>query len=163
MTQASKRHEMTTLAVWLFLTAIALVAWAVFSIHDKHAHTAVALIAWALIVVSPIPLFIWPTECKVINTRGKACMQTSFGFLFGCKRYYHWWPKFFARLGYRRSTLKQASQHQPTGNTTVMHQAALESEPIKVRVEDNALTVCGTWAGIISAATGVIGLIVGGH
>lgn len=163
MTQASKRHEMTTLAVWLFLIGMALVVWAVLSIHDKHAHTGHVLIAWALIFVSPIPLFIWPTECRVINTRGKACTQTTFGFLFGCSRYYHWWPKFFARLGYRRSTLKQAYQHPPTGNTTVMHQAAPESKPVKVRVEDSVLTVCGTWAGIISAAVGIVGLIVGGH
>jgi len=163
VTQAAKRHEMTTLAVWLFLIAAALVVWAAFSIHDKHPHTALVLTAWALIFVSPIPLFIWPTECRVINKRGNACTQTTFGFLFGCRRYYHWWPKFFARLGYKRSALKQAYQHQPVGNTIVMHQAAPDSAPLKVRVEDNTLTVCGTWAGIISAAVGVIGLIVGGH
>lgn len=163
MTQASKKHEMTTLAVWLFVITIFLLAWAALSIYEKHAPTALVLIAWALIFVSPVPLFIWPTECRVVNKRGNACTQTTFGFLFGCSRYYHWWPKFFARLGYKRSALSRIYKTQPTGNANLMHQAVSETRPVKVAIEDSALTTCGTWAGIISAAVGVIGLIVGVH
>ena len=166
MSQAAKRHEMTSTSVALILLALCLAACAGLAISANDVQIGIVLIALALLIMSPIPLFIWPTECRVINKSGNPCKQTAYGFLFGCSYYYHWWPKFFARLGFHTEALRQVGYHQSAANksTTVRESAAQpQAEPPRVRIDDSALSVCGTWAGIVSAATGVIGLIVAIH
>lgn len=165
MSQAAKRHEMTSTSVALILLGLGLVACAALAISTNDTQTGSVLIALALLIVSPIPLCMWPTECRVINKSNNPCKQTAYGFLFGCSHYYHWWPKFFARLGFHREALRQAGYHRSDANTSTVHRSEPQpqSEPLRIRIDDSALSMCGTWAGIVSAATGVVGLIVTIH
>lgn len=165
MSQAAKRHEMTSTSVALILLGLCLVGCAALAINTNDTQTGIVLIALALLFVSPIPLCIWPTECRVINKSGNPCKQTAYGFLFGCSYYYHWWPKFFARLGFHREALRQVRYHQSDANTSTALRSGPQpqSEPLRVRIDDSTLSMCGTWAGIVSAATGVITLIVAIH
>jgi hypothetical protein len=151
---------MYSASVALSVLGLGFLAWAGLSIADKHAHTAVVLIAWALVTFSPILLFTWPAECRVIDTEGGPCQETAYGLLFGCTDYYHWWPKFFARLGLKKEALRGMQRHEPSGSYARMYQDALEQQPVRVIIENSRFNTCGTLAGIICAAVGVTQLVI---
>jgi len=159
VSQSAKKHDMYTASAWLFLVTMLLVGWAVLSLHDKDTRAAIVATAWALIFASPIPLFIWPSTCGYTNTRGRPCPEPSYGFLLGCRRYYHWWPKLLVRIRLLKEAQRQVERHQQTRDTAIPQSASGDSVPL-VRVADSPLSLCGAWAGIISAATGVIALII---
>lgn len=154
---------MTTLSAFLFLTAVGLVTWAIDSIRHKNVHSGIVLILWALALLSLISLFTWPTQCRVLTSKGKPCRGTAYGFLFGCRGYFHWWPKFFARIGLRREALTQIERSRPTGNYVAMRQLGSEGEPIRVSVDDSRLSICGFWVGVVGALAGVVQIILAIH
>jgi hypothetical protein len=67
------------------------------------------------------------------------------------------------RLGLKRDYTKEVERRQPSGGSVSMQQAAAESKPIKVTVEDNGLGLCGFWVGVISAVTGIIQVVIAIH
>jgi hypothetical protein len=160
---SSDRHDKYTQSAWLFLIALFFAAWTILSLHDKDAHAALITAALALFPASLIPLFIWPTECGFTTRQGMPCRETTFGFLFGCTRYYHFWPKFLVRIHLLREAQRLVGTRQQSGDATVQHQAAPSNSIPVVRVEDTALSLCGTWAGIISATISVIGFAIAIH
>jgi hypothetical protein len=151
---------MYTLSVVLFLLSLIFVVWMLLSVVDKHPHTAVVLAAWTLVSFSPIPLITWPTECRFINKRGRPCPKATYGFMFGCMYYYHWWPKFFARLGLKKEALREVQRREPSDDLALMYQAALEGKPVRVIMDNGPFGACVNLAGIVSAVAGVIGLLI---
>jgi hypothetical protein len=163
MARTSKKHDMTTLSAFLFVAVVGFVAWTVDSIRRGHIHAGIVQILWALVFLSFILFFTWPTRCRVITTSGKPCRRTAYGFLFGCSGYFHWWPKFFARIGLQKDALRQVERHRPGGNTAATHQLPLEEQPIRVSVEDTGLSICGFWVGVVGALAGVVQVILAIH
>ena len=114
-----KTHNMTTLSVGLFIAFLVLAVWTVAALRRGDIHTATVRIAWALVALGVIGLKTWPTECRVIDD-GEPCTTTVYGFLFGCLDDYHWWPKFFARIGLQKEALRRVERHPPERDSAVV-------------------------------------------
>jgi hypothetical protein len=76
--------------------------------------------------------------------------------LFGCSRYGHWRAKFCARLGWQNGAERSIQPSQSSGDYAVMYQPASGSAPMRVKIEDNGLTVCGFWVGVGGLVLAVI-------
>jgi hypothetical protein len=127
--------------------------------HDDFL-TGTQLIGWALIPLALLLGFTWPVRCRVKTTSRRACGNHAYGFLFGCTKVAgHWTGKFLVRLRLRTDETKPVERRQPIGSDALMHQAAPQSQPIRVTVEDNGLGVCGFWIGVVSAVAAVIQVI----
>ena len=159
MDGSEKTHNRTTLSVGLFLAFLAIVIWTVAALRRGDIHTASVRIAWALASLSAIGLATWPTECRVISYDGEPCTTTVYGFLFGCLDDYHWWPKFFARIGMQKDALRRIDRHKPERQREAAYQCPPEGEPVRVKIDDDGLTLCGFWVSVVSAVAAVIQVI----
>jgi hypothetical protein len=155
---------MKALSAFLFIAVSCLVAAAALNIRRDDFLTGSQLIGWAFVTLSVLLGFTWPTTCKVKTTRRKPCRNEAYGFLFGCGRTAgHFSNKFLVRLGLKRDNAKEVERRQSSGDSVSMQQAASESKPIKVTVEDNGLGLCGFWVGAVSAVTGIIQVVITIH
>jgi hypothetical protein len=152
---------MKTLSAFLFTAVACLVIAAVLQIRRDDYLTGTQLAGWALVPLTLLLGFTWPTTCKVKTTRRKPCGNDAYGFIFGCsKTSNHWLNKFLVRVGLKRDITQEAEHRRSTSNYAAMQQTAPESLPIKVTVDDNGLSLFGFWVSVISAAAGIIQVII---
>jgi len=96
-----------------------------------------------------------------MTTRGTACGNEAYGLLFGCnKAGGHAFNKFKARLHLQSNAATPVRHAKPTANLSVMYHIEPGSEPLRVTIEDNVLSRCGVWAGIVSAVATVAGIFI---
>jgi hypothetical protein len=151
---------MRTISALLVLAAVSLVTAGAVKLRHADFLTGTQLIGWALIPLALLLGFTWPVRCRVKTTSRKACGNYAYGFLFGCTKVAgHWTGKFLVRLRLRLDEAKPVERRQSTSSYALMHQAAPQSQPIRVTVEDNGFGVCGFWVGVVSAVAAVIQVI----
>lgn len=161
MARSSKRRNRRAASAFLFLTAVGLMAAAVMEVRQNEVLTGVQLGAWAFVPLALILGFTLPVQCRVMTTRGTACGNEAYGFLFGCnKAAGHAFNKFRARLHLQSSASTPIRHAKPTANAAVMYQITPQPETLRVTIVDTTLSRCGVWAGIVSAVAGVAGVII---
>ena len=100
-----------------------------------------------------------PYEMKGQETNRKACGNWAYGFLFGCtKAAGHWTGKLLVRLGLKGDEAKPVESRKPAGSYALAYQPPPQSKPMTV--EDSRLTVCASWAGMVSAVVAVMQAII---
>ena len=161
MARSSKRRNRRAATAFLFLVTAVLMTIAVVKIRQDQIRIGVELGAWAFVPLALVIGFTYPVQCRVMTTRGTACGNEAYGLLFGCnKAAGHAFNKFRARLHLQSNASTPIRHARPTANAAVMYQTAPESEPLRVTIVDTALSRCGVWAGIVSAAAGVAGVVL---
>jgi hypothetical protein len=151
---------MRTLSALLFLAVAGLVAAGVIKIRHDYLLTGTELIGWAFVPLALLLGFTWPVRCRVKTTSRKACGNWAYGFLFGCtKAAGHWTGKFLVRLGLKGDEAKPVESRKPAGSYA-FNQPVPQSKPPKMTVEDSRLSVCASWAGVVSAVVAVIQAII---
>lgn len=162
MARQSTLKSMRTISVLLLLAAAGLIAAGAVKLRHDYFLSGAELIGWAIVPLALTLGFTWPVTCRAKTTRRKACGNWAYGFLFGCtKTPGHWTGKFLAQLGSKRGgEAKPVGRRRSSENTAVFNQAAPQSLPIKVTVEEGALAKFGFWVGFVSGVVGVIQAIV---
>lgn len=136
-------------------------AAAIINVRQNQVLIGVQLGAWAFLPLALILGFTLPVQCRVMTTRGTACGNEAYGLLFGCnKAAGHAFNKFRARLHLQSNASTPIRHAKPYTNVAVMYQIAPGPQPLRVSIADTKLSRCGVWAGIVSAATGVAGIII---
>ena len=158
MARQSKRQNRRALSGFLLLLIIGSVAVGVVKL--RH-HEVLPGLQFAFLPLALLLGFTWPTTCRVKTTRRKPCGNASYGFLFGSgKTPGHWRYKFLYRLGLQREeVIKPLQPRKRNGSYAVMYQDTPEVNPIRVTVEDNGLSVCGFWVGVVSAVAALIQVV----
>ncbi len=147
-------------ALLVLLVAGLIAAGAVKLRHDYYLD-GTQLIGWAFVPLTLLLGFTFPTRCKVKKTNRKACGNWAYGFLFGCtKAAGHWTGKFLVRLGLKGDEAKPVESRKPAGSLALAYQPAPQSKQPKMTVEDSRLSVCASWAGIVSAVVAVMQTII---
>jgi hypothetical protein len=161
MTRRSTRQNMRDLSAVASLAAGSLVGIGGIELAHGDFVTGIELTGWALISLALLLGFLCPTTCRVTTSRGKPCRHEAYGFMFGCNRGYgHWSEKFLVRLGFRHEIRSQARRSSKVSESyDVSRLPAPEAHPIKVSVEDSAISICGFWIGLVSAAAGLVQVI----
>ena len=119
------------------------------------------LSAWSFLPFALLLGFTLPVQCRVMTTRGTACGNEAYGLLFGCnKAAGHAFNKFRARLHLQSSAATPIRHTKPTANQAVMYHTTPGAGPLRVAIDDTALSRCGVWAGIVSAVATVAGVIL---
>jgi hypothetical protein len=117
--------------------------------------------AWSFLPLALLLGFTLPVQCRVMTTRGTACGNEAYGLLFGCnKAAGHALNKLRARLHLQSSAATPIRHAKPTAPIAAMYHIAPGSQPLRVTIDDTALSRCGVWAGIISAVATVAGVIL---
>lgn len=147
---------MRDLSALLLLAVAGLVAVAVVKIRHHDYATGTQLIAWAFVPLALLLVFVWPTLCKVKTSRGKACLNDAYGFMFGCNRFGHRFKKLSARLRLPDDAPIGGQRRQQTGNQASMLQAAPGQQHMKVTIEDTKRAVCGFWIGLAASVVTII-------
>jgi hypothetical protein len=161
MARRSKKGNMKALSTILFLTAGSLITASVTNIYHRDFLTGIQLIGWALVALALLLAFTFPVKCKVKTARSKACGNNAYGFLFGCSQAAgHWFGKFRARLGLQGDMVKPVGRSLPKASDTAMYQVTGESQPVRVKIEDSTLSICASWATVISAITGIAAITI---
>jgi hypothetical protein len=137
--------------------------------------------AWALgfcctFIVIAIPSWVIaikaPAICGVITQRGHPCPNPTKGVLFGCNQARngtHVWAKLLARFGWRRELPLHAMRIDAERAVSFVREPSdlpgKQREPVTVEVEEDLksailfwLTVCSTFAGVVSAVVAVLTL-----
>jgi hypothetical protein len=160
----SKKQSRRGTSAILFVLAASSMAVAVAKMRQHDVLTGFEFGGWAFLPLALLLGFALPVKCRVKTTRGTACGNTAYGLLFGCSNAAgHWLDKFRARLHLQSGTgnpVQPAQRTRPTANYAAMYHIAPGPEPLKVTIEDTTLSRCGVWAGIVSAAVGVAGVII---
>jgi hypothetical protein len=157
----STLKSMRTVSVLLLLAVVGLIAAGVVKLRHDYFVSGLELIGWAIVPLALTLGLTWPVKCRAKTTRSRACGNWAYGFLFGCtKAAGHWRGKFFAQLGSKRGGEAQPAGRRPSESTVILSQPGLQSQPIKVTVEESALAKCGFWVGFASGIVGVIQAIV---
>lgn len=164
MTRPSKRKNRRAASAILFLLAAGSIAVAVAKVRQHEVLIGVQFGAWAFLPLALLLGFTLPVRCRVKTTRGTACGNEAYGLLFGCNVVAgHWLEKFRARMQLQSNAgnpVQTARRARPTSTQTLMYQIAPGPEPLRVTIEDTVLSRCGIWAGIVSAGTAVLGVII---
>lgn len=161
MARSSKRKNRRAISAFLFLLTAVSIAIAVSKVRQGEAFIGVQFGAWAFLPLALLLGFTLPVQCRVMTTRGTACGNEAYGLLFGCnKAAGHWFNKFKARLYWQSNAETPIRHAKPTTDVAVMHQITPGQTPLKVTIDDTALSRCGVWAGIVSAVAGVAGVII---
>jgi hypothetical protein len=159
MPRQSTLKTMKAISALLALISVGVIAAGVGKlIHDYYLDGA-RLIGWAFAPLTILLGFTFPTKCKVKKTNRKACGNWAYGFLFGCtKAAGHWTGKILVRLGLKGDEAKPVGSRKPAGSYALAYQSPPQSKPMTV--EDSHLTVCASWAGIVSAVVTVMQAII---
>lgn len=162
MARQSTLKSMRAVSVLLMLSAAGLIAAGITKLRHDDVLSGAELIGWAIVPLALTLGFTWPVMCRAKTTKRKACGNWAYGFLFGCtKTPRHWTGKFFAQLGSKRGDeAVPAGRRRSSENAVVFNQAAPQSQPIKVTVEEGVLAKCGFWIGLVSGIVGVIQAII---
>jgi hypothetical protein len=162
MARQSTLKPMRTVSALLLLAVASLIAAGIVKLRHDHVLSGSELIGWAIVPLALTLGFTWPVRCRAKTTKRKACGNWAYGFLLGCpKTPGHWTGKFLAQLGSKRGgEAEPAGRRRSSENTSVFNQAAPQSQPIKVTVEEGALAKFGFWIGFISGIVGVIQTII---
>lgn len=161
MARQSTIKTMKTISALLMVIIIGLIAAGVAKLRHDYLLTGTQLIGWAFVPLAILLGVAWPVRCRVKKTNRKACGNWAYGFLFGCtKAAGHWTGKFLVRLGLKGDEAKPVESRKPSGGYAVNYQPAPQPKPPKMTVEDSRLTVCASWAGILSAVVAVVQAII---
>jgi hypothetical protein len=161
MARQSTIKTMKTISALLILIIVALIAAGVAKLRHDDLLAGTQLIGWAFVPLAILLGFAGPVRCKVKKTNHKACGNWAYGFLFGCtKTAGHWTGKFGVRLGLKGDETRPVESRKPSGGYAVNCQPAPQPKPAKMTVEDSRLTVCASWAGILSAVVAVVQAII---
>jgi hypothetical protein len=155
----SRRQRMKALSWFLFLAVVCLVIVGIAKLRQSDLSTGTELIGWSFVPLAILLGFTVHTTCGVITTRRKPCGNDAYGFLFGCTGYGHWRKKFSARLGFGKDEPQLVQRRKPANVQVLMYQPAPESEPLKVRVENSGLAICGFWVGVVAALAAIVQII----
>src|ERR1039458_7142621 len=159
--RSSKRKSRRAASAFLFLLAAGLVAVAVTKVGQHETLAGIQIGAWAFLPLALLLGFTLPVQCRVKTTRGTACGNEAYGLLFGCnKAAGHAFNKFRARLGWQSNAETPIQHAKPGPDLAVMHNIPTGPEPLRVIIDDTFLSRCGVWAGIVSAAAAVIGVVL---
>lgn len=161
MARQSTVKTMKTISALLIVIVAGLIAAGVAKLRHDYLLAGTQLVGWAFVPLAILLGFTWPVRCKVKKTNRKACGNWAYGFLFGCtKAAGHWTGKFLVRLGLKGDEAKPVESRKPAGSYAVSYQPAPQSKSQKMTVEDSRLSVCASWAGIVSAVVGVVQAII---
>lgn len=161
MARQSTIKTMKAISALLIVIAVGLIAAGVAKLRHDYFLTGTQLIGWAFVPLAILLGFAWPVRCRVKKTNRKACGNWAYGFLFGCtKTAGHWTGKFLVRLGLKSGEARPVDSHKASDGYAVNYQPAPNSRPSKMTVEDSRLTVCASWAGILSAVVAVVQAII---
>ena len=134
---------------------------AVSAIRHSDWHTGTKYILWAFIPLAIILGFTLPVQCRVKTTRSTACGNQAYGLLFGCSMAAgHWFNKFKARLHLQSNAETPIRHAKPAADVAVMYNITAGQAPLKVAIDDTALSRFGVWAGIVSAVAAVAGVVI---
>jgi hypothetical protein len=159
MARQSTLKTMKVISALLVLVVAGLIAAGVGKLRHDYYLDGTQLIGWAFVPLAILLGFTFPTKCKVKKTNRKACGNWAYGFLFGCtKAAGHWTGKFLVRLGLKSDEAKPVESRKPAGSYALAYQPPPQSKPMTV--EDSHLTVCASWAAIVSAVMAVVQAIV---
>jgi len=159
MARQSTLKTMKAISALLVLIFAGLIAAGVGKLSHDYYLDGTQLIGWAFAPLAILLGFTFPTKCKVKKTNRKACGNWAYGFLFGCtKAAGHWTGKLLVRLGLKGDETKPVVSHKPAGTYALAYQPSPQSKPMTV--EDSRLTVCASWAGIVSAVVAVMQAII---
>jgi hypothetical protein len=160
MTRQSTIKTMKTVSALLIVIVLGLIAAGITKLRHDYLLAGTQLIGWAFVPLAILLGFAWPVRCRVKKTNRKACGNWAYGFLFGCTKVAgHWTGKFRVRLGLKDEA-RPVESRKPSGDYAVNYQPAPHSKPPKMTVEDSRLTVCASWAGILSAVIAVVQAII---
>lgn len=161
MARQSTIKSMRAVSALLFLAVAGLITVGVVKIRHDYLLTGTELIGWAFVPLALLLGFTLPVRCRVKRTNRKACGNWAYGFLFGCtKAAGHWSGKFLVRLGLKGDEAKPVESRKPAGSYALAYQPPPRSKSPKMTVEESRLSVCASWAGIVSAVVAVIQAIV---
>lgn len=161
MARRSTIKAMKTISASLVVIAVVLIAAGVAKLRHDYLLTGAQFIGWAFVPLAILLGFTWPVRCGVKKTNRQACGNWAYGFLFGCtKAAGHWTGKFLVRLGVKGDEIRPVESRSLSGSYAVNYQPAPQSKPPNMTVEDSRLTVCASWAGILSAVVAVIQVII---
>jgi hypothetical protein len=159
--RSSRKADRAAVSALLVVVIIVLVVFTVVAVRHGNWHTGTKYIAWALIPLVVLLGFTLRVQCRVKTTRGTACGNEAYGLLFGCtKAAGHHWGKFRRRLGLQADPTYVG---QPKGDRTLMYQPGPQPQTVKLTIEDNLLTKCGSWATLASAVLAVVGILLQAH
>lgn len=161
MSRTSRRKNRRAASAVLFLLTAGSMVLAVARVRHHEIFTGLQFGAWSFLPLALLLGFTLPVQCRVMTTRGTACGNEAYGLLFGCnKAAGHALNKFRARLHLQSNAATPIQHTKPTANLAVMHHIAQGSEPLRVTIDDTALSHCGVWAGIVSAVATVAGVVL---
>jgi hypothetical protein len=162
MKRRSTRQKMKGLSAVASLAVGSLAGLGGIELAHEELLTGLEFIGWSFISLALLLGFLCPTTCRVTTSRRKSCRNEAYGFLFGCNRGHgHWSEKFLVRFGLKNEIRSRAGRRSelPEGDDVSLHPAP-EAPPIRVSVEDTAISICSFWVGVISAAAGLVQVIV---
>lgn len=161
VSRTSRRRNRRAASAVLFLLAAGSMAVAVTKVRHHEISTGLQLGVWSFLPLALLLGFTLPVQCRVMTTRGTACGNEAYGLLFGCnKAAGHALNKFRARLHLQSSAATPIQHAKPTAPIAAMYHIAPGTQPLRVTIDDTALSRCGVWAGIVSAVATVAGVIL---
>jgi hypothetical protein len=161
VSRTSRRKRRRAASALLFLLTAGLIALAVSKARQHEILTGLQLAAWSFLPLALLLGFTLPVQCRVMTTRGTACGNEAYGLLFGCnKAAGHAFNKFRARMHLQSNATTPVQHARPTASLAVSYQIAPGPEPLRVTIDDTALSRCGVWAGIVSAVAAVAAVIL---
>jgi hypothetical protein len=161
MARQSTLKTMKVISALLVLVVVGLITAGIAKLRHDYYLDGTQLIGWAFVPLAILLGFTWPTRCRVKTTGRKACGNWAYGLLFGCTKVAsHWTGKFFVRLGLKADEAKPVESRKQAGSYALAYQPAPQSKQPKMTVEDSRLSVCASWAGIVSAVAAVIQAII---
>jgi hypothetical protein len=161
MARQSTLKTMKAISALLVLIVAGLITAGVAKLRHDYYLDGTELIGWAFVPLAIALGFTWPTRCRVKKTNRKACGNWAYGFLFGCtKAAGHWTGKLLVRLGLKGDEAKPVESRKPAGSYALSYQPPPQSKSPKMTVEDTRLSVCVSWAGIVSAVIAVVQAII---
>lgn len=161
VSRTSRRRNRRAASAVFFLLAAVSMAVAVAKLRHHEIATGLQFGAWSFLPLGLLLGFTLPVQCRVMTTRGTACGNEAYGLLFGCnKAAGHALNKLRARLHLQSSAATPIRHAKPTAPIAAMYHIAPGSQPLRVTIDDTALSRCGVWAGIISAVATVAGVIL---
>lgn len=163
MARRARKHET---AFWIMIGALASSAFSAYSAVGGDWNTA----TWSGCVAVAVPAWLFaikaPTTCGVATRAGRPCPNPTWGVLFGCGSADHTWTKFFARFGWHRSHAPIFIRDNTRSPAPIPPPS--EDDAVVVRIAEDAksrvvfwLAILATFAGCLSAATDIAGLING--